>query len=103
MSLIAGDKSTAITGTGNVEAYSVEFSIAAEGSVKVGLKLQNTTATWINFDNFSLEAVTTGISRINEDATTTDDNWYSLSGRKINGKPTAKGIYIHQHQKMVVR
>ena len=103
LSLIAGDKSTAITGTGNVEAYSVEFSIAAEGSVKVGLKLQNTTATWINFDNFSLEAVTTGISRINEDATTTDDNWYSLSGRKINGKPTAKGIYIHQHQKMVVR
>ena len=103
LSLIAGDKSTAITGTGNVEAYSVEFSIAAEGSVKVGLKLQNTTATWINFDNFSLEAVTTGISRINEDATTTDDNWYSLSGRKINGKPTAKGIYIHQQQKMVVR
>ena len=103
LSLIAGDKSTAITGTGNVEAYSVEFSIAAEGSVKVGLKLQNTTATWINFDNFSLEAVTTGISRINEDATTTDDNWYSLSGRKINGKPTAKGIYIHQHQKKIVR
>ena len=103
LSLIAGDKSTAITGTGNVEAYSVEFSIAAEGSVKVGLKLQNTTATWINFDNFSLEAVTTCISRINEDATTTDDNWYSLSGRKINGKPTAKGIYIHQHQKKIVR
>ena len=27
--------------------------------------------------------------------TDTDDAWYSLDGRKLPGKPTKKGIYIH--------
>ena len=102
LSLIAGDKNTAITGTGSVETYSVEFSVAAESSVKLGLKLQNTTATWVNFDNFVLEAATTDISRINAGTTTTDDHWYTLDGRRMAGKPKVKGIYLFNGRKVII-
>ena len=30
------------------------------------------------------------------------DAWYTLDGRKLPGKPTAKGIYIHQGKKRVI-
>ena len=29
--------------------------------------------------------------------------WYSLDGRKLSGKPTAKGIYIHNGHKVVIQ
>ena len=29
--------------------------------------------------------------------------WYSLNGRKLDGKPTAKGIFIHNGKKVVVK
>ena len=30
-----------------------------------------------------------------------DDNWYDLQGRKLATKPTQKGLYIHNHKKVV--
>ena len=32
-----------------------------------------------------------------------DDAWYSLSGRKLNGKPTERGVYLHHGRKVVVK
>ncbi len=32
-----------------------------------------------------------------------DDNWFTLDGRKLNGKPNAKGIYIHNARKIVIK
>ena len=32
-----------------------------------------------------------------------NDGWYTLSGTRINGKPAAKGIYIHQGRKIVIK
>ena len=32
-----------------------------------------------------------------------DHVWYTLDGRQLSTKPKERGIYIHQHQKMVVR
>lgn len=29
--------------------------------------------------------------------------WYDLSGRKLNGKPTAKGLYIKDGKKVVIK
>ena len=31
------------------------------------------------------------------------DAWYDLSGRKLPGKPTAKGIYINGGRKFVIK
>ncbi len=47
---------------------------------------------------------TTAIGEI--DTTTgeiTVDGWYDLSGRKLDGKPSTKGIYIHNGKKIVIR
>lgn len=29
-----------------------------------------------------------------------DSEWYDLSGRKLNGKPTRSGVYIHNGRKV---
>jgi len=45
----------------------------------------------------------TGISEMEEVRGEMDDVWYSLDGLKLQGKPKAKGVYIHNGQKIVVR
>ncbi len=103
--LIAGEQSTEMTGTGTVGLFSVEFTVATEGPVKLGLKLQGTTATWVNFDNFYLEKVSsTGIGTIRREPVTKDGSyWYSLDGRKYIEKPDKKGIYINNGRKVIVK
>lgn len=32
-----------------------------------------------------------------------DDAWYDLSGRKLIGKPKAKGIYINNGRKFILK
>ena len=52
------------------------------------------------FDN----GETTGITTLDSSATDAlPDHWYTLDGRRLNGKPTQKGVYIHQGRKEVVR
>jgi hypothetical protein len=45
---------------------------------------------------------TTNVNAI-DNSPSTIDNWHSLDGRKLNGKPATKGIYIHNGRKEVVR
>lgn len=48
---------------------------------------------------------TTGIKEkviVNSEKLATAD-WYSLDGRRLNGAPTAKGLYIHAGKKVVVK
>jgi len=45
-------------------------------------------------------SVTAGINGIK--ARKASNSWYTLSGVRLNSRPTAKGIYIHQGKKMVV-
>jgi hypothetical protein len=33
----------------------------------------------------------------------TNDKWYALDGRRLNGKPAMKGLYIKNGQKVVVK
>ena len=100
--LIAGNQSTEMIGTGNIGYFSVNFDVSSEQAIKLGVKLQNTTATWINFDNFCLQkASTSSISVINTN--TNDNRWYSLDGRQMTSRPTTKGIYIHGGKKVVIK
>ena len=32
-----------------------------------------------------------------------DDGWYTISGCRLNSKPTARGIYLHQGKKVVIK
>lgn len=44
----------------------------------------------------------TGISVIKANAQT-DESWYTIGGMRLSGKPTQKGVYIHQGKKVVVK
>ena len=46
---------------------------------------------------------TTAISQVNMDATALADDWHSLDGRKLEGKPRRKGVYVNGGKKVVVR
>lgn len=44
----------------------------------------------------------TSISNIKAN-TQSNDSWYTISGTRLSGKPTQKGVYIHQGKKVVVK
>ncbi|MBR6016099.1 MAG: discoidin domain-containing protein, partial [Prevotella sp.] len=47
---------------------------------------------------------TNGIETIDNSQLTIDnENWYTIDGMKLNGKPTAKGIYIVNGRKVVIK
>jgi hypothetical protein len=40
---------------------------------------------------------------LNDKGQMINDKWYDLNGRRLNGKPTAKGVYINNGKKYVVK
>ena len=54
--------------------------------------------TWV-YD----EGTATKIERPTPDPSLYGGEWYDLNGRKVKGKPTTKGLYIHNGRKEVVR
>lgn len=70
------------------------------------------TVSFANEFNFVVEE-TTGISTQqsfsspldprSDECSTLDSGWYTLDGRLLNGKPTAKGIYINKGRKIFVK
>ena len=57
----------------------------------------------LNFDEGSGES--TGIISVDgaEGTVNGSDMWYTLDGRKLQGKPTQRGIYINNGKKVVIR
>ena len=52
--------------------------------------------------NFDGDNEVTGIKTTNSTNYTDSDAWYDMSGRKLDGKPTKAGLYIHGNRKVVV-
>ena len=55
--------------------------------------------------SFSDEDDVTGILSTTDDTdfTDSDDAWYDLSGRKLSGKPSQRGVYIHGGRKIAIQ
>ena len=52
----------------------------------------------------SSQGVADGITRIDgELLQPSDDNWYSLQGMRLSGRPSLPGLYIHHGRKYIVR
>ena len=50
------------------------------------------------------EGETTGISApLNEKGEMRSDKWYTIDGRRLQGKPTQKGMYIVNGTKVVIK
>ena len=45
----------------------------------------------------------TGISMMEDGRGKMDDAWYSIDGRRLDGKPTAKGVYIWGGRKVMIK
>ena len=81
------------------------------GSCRAYFELGNglTAGDKANVRDFVLhfgEDETTGVSdatRLNNHEQIVNDNWYDLSGRKLSGKPTKKGLYINNGVKVVIK
>ena len=56
------------------------------------------TSFSINFGD-----TTTGIRSIENGPSTNGDAWYSLDGRKLNGQPAMKGVYINKGNKVTIK
>ena len=72
----------------------------AVGANKAWLEISNTNARTITlvFDE------TTGVNAVDNGQLTIDnDGWYDLNGRKLEGMPTRKGVYIINGRKVVVK
>ncbi len=50
----------------------------------------------MSFDDETTEIVNYQLSTVNS-----NDSWYSIDGRKLQGEPTQKGIYIHNGKKVI--
>ena len=56
----------------------------------------------LDLELFSKGGTVTPVANINTNAPQ-PDTWYSISGQHLQGKPTAKGVYIHNGKKEVVK
>ena len=104
-----GDNTKLYLGTGNQLYYpNGEMSI---GACRAYFQLNGLTASDPNATvrafvlNFGDDSETTGILSTTNytNFTNSDNSWYSLDGRKLAKKPTAKGVYIHHGKKTVIQ
>jgi len=70
------------------------------------VKPSDPTETGINIV-MDFDGTETAIQTVESDIRDRKDNtaqvWYSLDGRRLVGKPSAKGVYIHSGRKVVIR
>lgn len=85
-----GNKLTYPSGNGNINGFRAYF------------KLKNVAAAAaytfdMSFDN------TTGIQSVSDVRRQMSDAWYTLDGRKLQGQPTTKGVYIVNGKKTIIK
>ena len=105
------------TGNGTVTYASNNESVATVNSETglvhiVGSGEATITATVVDGTNYTYAVKTaqytltvetaTGISDVKTDAAE-KTNWYDLSGRPLNGKPTKAGVYVKNGKKVVIK
>jgi hypothetical protein len=85
--------------------YKDEFVLVDEGTLpagKVFLPLNGGNSA--NTRGIVIEGEgTTGIQNLVSDSEVSHGVWYDLQGRKIDGKPIKKGVYILNGRKVVVK
>ena len=106
VSVDANDKSILFLGDNNTLYYSAENRIIRSCRAYFLVPYINQTpgakarAFVLNFD----DEEATGILEISADSKEKkDDAWYSLAGVRLSGKPTQRGIYINNGNKVVIQ
>ncbi len=61
------------------------------------------TRSFLTISSFDGDSTTAIISHLSPLTSHLSDAWFDLNGRRLNGKPTAKGIYVNNGRKVMVR
>ena len=78
------------------------FTANADGQLLMGKPVTNIQLAddgTISFDFMKTEDITTMFPLSDSPV---NQGWYSFDGRRLGGKPTSKGLYIHNGQKVIV-
>ena len=87
--------------------YNNEFVLASSGTLPAGrVYLEANNAGGLEQgddenDPARLVIVLSTTAIDNLQLTIDNDQWYTLDGRKLGGKPAARGIYIHNGKKVI--
>lgn len=119
--LLKGTNGTAIDNQTNYFVLGINNNTASANSGKLGFwrstssKIGNWRAYLDLSSSFSgstsakgfvllLDTTPTGISTVatERDGAKADTPWYTLDGRTLGGKPSQRGVYIHNGKKMVI-
>ena len=112
VSIYTAGKTNLYLGAGNKLYYPTEpnFQVNAfrgyfqlKQGLTVGKAANGVRAFVLNFGD---DDETTGIISIDNGQLIIDnsmDAWYSLDGRRLNGKPTQRGIYVNNGRKVVIK
>ena len=64
-----------------------------------GITVDDVTNSRMNFEG---EDEVNGVNEVIASLEVNDDSWYTVDGRKLDKKPTAKGLYINKGKKIVI-
>ena len=110
--LFANDNATAVTTTsqwGTAYETKVTAELTAPGTLTIGLRipenLQLSSDINLYADNFKVaySNITTGIDNVTESPSVKARGWFDINGRRLNGTPAQKGIYINNGNKVLVK
>ena len=93
-----GDDLTSVLGWFWGAADGAAFTSAAH---KAWLVLPSTAGTR-GFFGLPGDDETTLLRKVNSEEVNSEE-WFSLDGRRLNGRPSAKGLYIHNGRKVVIK
>ena len=86
---------------GDMELISgAEYEVLETGSIVITVAAQEAPVTFKGISTTAAGA--TGIEAIDKEQQTAD-SWYDLNGQRLPSKPTKKGLYIHNGQKIVIK
>ena len=107
-------KQDAFTGMPMLTLFADQYRYKVPASAKAGVKMPANKA-YLQILTSALGAGAPGITLLWDDGTTTgistlipallqeEGVWYPLDGRKLNRKPTKKGLYIHRGRKVLMK
>ena len=102
VTLTGGDQSVLYLGTNNQLYWPTKDK--AINAFRAYFQLNGITASEVHARLFFGGDDATGITNTNDTNHTNSNNaWYTLDGRKLQGKPTQKGLYIYKGKKVVIK
>jgi hypothetical protein len=81
----------------------MKYKAAASEGESVKAREMNTIPSSMKVVLINADGTSTAIDAIDVETEFADGAWYTIDGRKLQGKPAVKGIYINGGQKVLIK